>query len=59
MQYSLLVLEILFYNPCNITSVMYKEVGGWEEDRGDGGGWLSQRWVLPTIRAQTVVMCSQ
>ena len=26
MQYSLLVFEIVFYNPCNIMGVIYKEV---------------------------------
>ena len=56
MQYSLLVFEIVFYNPCNITGGVYKEVGEWEESEG---GWASQRRVLPTIRAQTVVLYSQ
>ena len=52
-QYSLLVSEIAFYNHCNITSVTYKGVGG------GGNGWASRRRTLPTIRPQTVVLCSQ
>ena len=26
---------------------------------GGGGGWASQKWVLPAIRAPTVVLCPQ
>ena len=37
MHYSLLVFEIAFYNPCNITDGTYKEVGGWE-------GWEWWGW---------------
>ena len=32
-------------------------MGRWEG--GGGGGWASQRWALPAIRPQTVVLCSQ
>ena len=42
MQYSLLVSEIVFYNPCNIMmDGAYKIVGRWE---GAGGGWVGG-WV--------------
>ena len=59
MQYSLLVFEIVFYRPCNITDGTYrgKQVGG-----GGVGWWgwvASRRWANTTIRAQTVVLCSQ
>ena len=56
MQYSLLVFEIVFYNPCNITDGVYKGVGG---GGGGGGGWASRRQAFPAIRLQTVVLCSQ
>ena len=59
MQYSLLVFEIDFYNPCNIMDGKYKEVGGWEGGGGSGGGWANRRRALPAIRPQTVVLCSQ
>ena len=39
MQYSQLVFEIVFYNPCNIMDGVYKVVGKWEGDGGDGGWW--------------------
>ena len=55
MQNSLLVFDIVFYNHCNITGVAYK---GWAGGRS-GGGWASQRRVLPAIRPQTVVLCYQ
>ena len=57
--YSLLVFEMVIYDPCNITGVMYKGMGRWEGVGGGGGGCASQRQVLSTIRAQTVVLCSQ
>ena len=56
MQYSLLVFEIVFYRPCNITDGTYKGVGGWEGDRGGGSGWASRRQALYAIRPQTVVL---
>ena len=61
MQYSPLVFEIVFYNPCNInpcniTDGTYMGVGGWE---GGGGEWVSRRQALPAIRPQTVLLCSQ
>ena len=58
MQYSLLVFEIVFYNPCNITNGTYKGVGEWEGAEGGGGQCTSRRRALPAIRPQTVVLCS-
>ena len=59
MHYSLLVFEIVFYNPCNITDGTYKGVGGWEGAGGGEGGWASRRRALSVIRPQTVAPCSQ
>ena len=62
MQYSLLVFEIVFYNPCNIMDGAYKGwVGrGWWGWVGDGGdGWASQRQALLATRPQRVVLCPQ
>ena len=59
MQYSLLVFGIVFHNHCNIMGVAYKRVGGWERAGSSGGGWASQRWALPTIKPQTVLLRSQ
>ena len=43
MQYSLLVFEIVFYRPCNITDGAYR---GWAGGRGmgwgGGGGWQAE-----------------
>ena len=59
MQYSLLVFEIAFYNPCNNMDGACKGMGGWEGGGGGGGGWASRRQALPAIRPQTAVLCSQ
>ena len=59
MQYSLLVFEIVFYNPCNITDGTYKGVDRWERVGGGGGELASQRRALSAIKPQTVVLCSQ
>ena len=60
MQYSLLIFEIVFYRPCNITNCAYR---GWVGGRGvwwgGGGGWQAPRQANTAIRAQTVVLCSQ
>ena len=62
-QYSMLVFEIVFYRPCNITDCVYR---GWVGGRGvgwEGGGvgwWVaSSRQAKTAIRAQIVVLCSQ
>ena len=54
MQYSLLVFEIVFTT--HIISQMAL-IRGWVG--GGGGGWASQRRVLPAIRPQRVVLYSQ
>ena len=59
MQYSLLVFEIVFYNPCNITDGAYKGVGGWEGWGGVVGVGGKPEAGYPAIRAQTIVLCSQ
>ena len=74
MQYSLLVFEIVFYRPCNITDCVYRGwVGGrgvgwgggmgWWGWEGGGMGWwgwvASPRRANTAIRAQTVVQCFQ
>ena len=38
-QYSLLVFEIVSYNPCNITGAVYKGLGG---SGGQGVGWQAE-----------------
>ena len=58
MQYSLLVFEIVFYRPCNITDGAYR---GWAGGRGGVGWWgwvANRRQAITAIRAQTVVLCS-
>ena len=56
MQYSLLVFEIVFYRPCNITDGAYR---GWVGGVGRWGWVASRRRANTAIRAQTVVLCSQ
>ena len=43
--YSLLVFEIVFYNPCNITDGTYNGVDG--QEGGGGGEWVGKLKVGP------------
>ena len=52
MQYSLLVFEIVFYRPCNITDCVYR---GWAGGRGVVGVDGKPPAANTTIRAQTVM----
>ena len=54
MQYSLLVFEIVFYRPCNITDGANRGwVGGRGEGWGGGGGWQAEgRQTLPLEHRQ-------
>ena len=44
-----LVFEIVFYNPCSITGVTYKESGGWE----GVVGWVGKPKVGPPCHKVT------
>ena len=58
MQYSLLVFKVIFTTP--VISQMMVIRGRWVVGCSGGGGWwASQRWVLPAIRPQAVVLCPQ
>ena len=60
MQYSLLAFEVVFYNPCNITSVMFKEVGGWEGAGVVGvGGQAEGGFSLPLGHRQWCCVLSR
>ena len=60
MQYWLLVFEIVFYRPCNITDGANRGGRGWEEGGVGWWGWVaSRRQENTAIRAQTIVLCFQ